>query len=352
MANPPIATTTASVLVTGGSGFLGSHIVEQFLEDSAFYIATVSRKPKEASNQSRVSYHPADITSKAQIQAVWDQVKPNIVIHTASPHHLDSASTLAETNIEGTKILLKIAKACPETCAFVYTSSASAIVPTQFPLTEDEAELYTEGHFQTEYGMTKAIADSMVQKANSAELHTTVLRLPTIYGERDTDFVPQLVASMRKNEHKMQVGSDSKVFEFVYVKKAAEAHKLAAQALLDPKYVPTVGGEAFFISDGKPQGIFDFSRKCYAAAGMPVAHEDVTVIPLGLMQYMASTSEWVYKILTLGTKKSELRRQNIDHLDRGCCWSIDKAKQRLGYVPIADQGDAIKRTMDWAMENW
>lgn len=59
----------------------------------------------------------------------------------------------------------------------------------------------------------------------------------------------------------------------------------------------------------------------------------------------------MYKIVTVGTRFPSLRRDNIDHLDRGCCWSIEKAKQRLGYQPVVDQDEAIKATMEWAMEN-
>jgi sterol-4alpha-carboxylate 3-dehydrogenase (decarboxylating) len=257
---------------------------------------------------------------------------------------------LYRTNVEGTKVLLDLATACPETCAFVYTSSDSAVVPTQEPLSEDKAQLYDQTRFNTPYGLSKAIADKMVQEANSDQLHTAVIRLPVIYGRYDNNLIPQLVSSIRKKEHKMQVGDNSKVFEFVYVNKAAEAHILAAHRLLDPKYRDAVAGEAFFISDGRPEPFFTFARRCYAAAGHPVAPEDVTVIPLALMQAVASVGEWAYKIFTFGTMMPKLRRDSIDHLARGCCWYIEKAKNRLGYQPVTDQDEAIRTTMEWAME--
>jgi sterol-4alpha-carboxylate 3-dehydrogenase (decarboxylating) len=142
------------------------------------------------------------------------------------------------------------------------------------------------------------------------------------------------------------------VFEFLYIGKAAEAHVLALRALLDPADACRVAGEAFFVSDGRPQPFFDFSRKCYAAAGSPVAPNQVTVIPLAALQSAAaSTGEWAYHIFTLGFKQPTLRRDSIDHLDRGACWNIDKAKQRLDYDPVADQDEAIKRSMDWATAN-
>ncbi|KAF2679171.1 NAD(P)-binding protein [Lentithecium fluviatile CBS 122367] len=339
------------VLVTGGSGFLGGHIVQHLFQDPATTVAIVSRKPKSTSSDARISYHAADITDETRIKALFDEIKPHAVIHTVSPHHTDAASALIRTNIDGTKTLLKAAKACHETQAFVYTSSDSALQPTQVPLTEDKAVLYTETHYVRCYGMTKAVADALVQAANGSELGTAVIRLPSIYGEDDTNFLPQLVSGLRKKEHKMQVGKNKKVFEFVYVKKAAEAHILASRALLDSQKAPAVAGQAFFISDGIPQPFFDFARKCYAAAGSPVKPEEVTSIPLGAMKVMASLGEWIYFIFTLGAKTPTLRRDGIDHLDGGACWSIEKARRILGYEPVADQDEAIKISMDWAMKN-
>jgi sterol-4alpha-carboxylate 3-dehydrogenase (decarboxylating) len=357
----PAATTPAlapvRVLVTGGSGFLGTYIVEQLLADASTSVAIVSRSPKPPTDDARLSIHAADIASEAQLQAVFDQVQPQCVIHTASPHHFDSATVLARTNIEGTKLLLKCAQACPVTRAFVYTSSDSAIAPTTVPLTEAEATLYNQvgkedaKHHVTPYGRSKAVADAAVLTANGEELSTAVIRLPAIYGERDPNFIPQLVASVRNKEHKMQIGANVKLFEFVYVAKAAEAHVLAARALTDPRKAPNVAGEAFFISDGRPEPFFDFARRCYAAMGNPVAPSDVTIIPMPAMRVIASAGEWAYKILTLGTKTPKVRREGIDHLDRGACWSIDKAKQRLGYEPVTDQDAAIKKSMDWAEVN-
>ncbi|KAJ4302682.1 erg26, C-3 sterol dehydrogenase [Kalmusia sp. IMI 367209] len=343
------------VLVTGGSGFLGAHVVHRLLHEGAAAIAIISRKPKplavDEQFNGRISYNAADVADKSEIQDVFTQFKPHAVIHTASPHHTDDAATLKRANIDGSRVLLTCAKKCSETRAFVFTSSDSALVPTQQPLSEENAELYTETHYNNPYGLSKALADRMTLAANSKELATTVIRIPATYGENDTNFIPQLLSSVRKKEHKMQVGQNKKVFEFLYVKKGAEAHVLALRGLLDPASAPSVAGEAFFISDGKPEPFFDFSRRCYAATGNPVAPRDVIVIPLAVLQTAASVSEWAYRILTLGTMQPNLRRDSIDHLDRGVCWSIEKAKQRLGYQPIADQDEAIKRTMDWAVSS-
>lgn len=161
--------------------------------------------------------------------------------------------------------------------------------------------------------MSKAVADAAVQAANSDDLLTAVIRLPDIHGKNDGNSTSQLVSSVRKKEHKTQVGQNKKVVEFVYVAKAAEAHILAARALMNLKTAAGVAGEALFRSDGRLEPFFDFVCGCYAAIGSLVAPSEVTVIPMPAMQVMASAREWAYTIFTLATKMPKLRRQSIDH---------------------------------------
>ncbi|KAL6918994.1 hypothetical protein ACHAPO_009267 [Fusarium lateritium] len=341
------------VLVTGGSGFLGGHVVRQLLHDSTTTVAITSRHPKvpvDVSDESRISLFPLNLTSRDQIDQVFQNFKPHAIIHTVSPSYLDTRKALIETNVDGTKLLLEAAKACTHTQAFIFTSSNQAVVPTQEPLSEENAQQYDETNAPNAYALSKGLTERLVTAANSDELYTSVIRIPGIYGEYDTNFIPQLVSSIRRNEHKMQVGNDDKLFEVAYVKKAAEAHILAMKALLDPTTRVQAGGEAFFISDGKPQKFFDFCRRFYAAAGSPVRPEEVTRIPLPVMQVMASTTEWLYWIFTLGMMQPGLRRISMDHLDTGCCWSLDKARKILGYEPIDDQDEIINSTMEWAMK--
>ncbi|KAF4439403.1 C-3 sterol dehydrogenase (C-4 decarboxylase) [Fusarium acutatum] len=341
------------IVVTGGSGFLGGHVVRQLLNDAETTVVIVSRHPKmptDVADESRVSLHPADLAVPSQIDQVFEKFRPHAIIHTASPSYIDTPANLIKANVDGTKALLKAASACADTRAFVFTSSDSAVIPTQEPLSEEDSVLYDETNAPNAYAMSKAAAERLVIASNSERLWTAAIRIPATYGEYDTNFVPQLVQSIRRKEHKMQVGNDTKVFEFLYVKKAAEAHILAMRALLDSEKGGIAGSQAFFISDGKPQKFFDFSRKCYAAAGHPVALEEVTKIPFFVMQAMASTAEWVYWVMTLGYIKPSMRRTAIDHLDSGCCWSLDKAKRVLRYEPVADQDEAIRKTMDWAMK--
>lgn len=81
------------------------------------------------------------------------------------------------------------------------------------------------------YARTKGEAERMVLAANGLDLRTATLRLPAIYGKNDHNFLPQLVQGIKKNENHIQLGKSEKLWEFVYVKNATEAHILAVKAL-------------------------------------------------------------------------------------------------------------------------
>lgn len=343
-----------TVLVIGGGGFLGSHIINRLLDGQlADTIITASRNKglEETAKGSRIKYHAVDITSSSSVQALFEKFKPQVVLHTASPPPRSHRSILDATNITGTQNLLEAARACPETRAFVYTSSDSACHPSPVhQITEEQCTLYTADDFPNHYARTKAVADAAVLAANSPGLSTATMRLPSIYGESDTNFIRQIVESIRNEQWKNQIGLDEKIFEFTYVKSAAEAHILAAHALLSRR--PGTDGQAYFITDGVSMPFFDFMRKCYAAAGCTARKEEVKIVPFWLVRSLASSGEWLLWLVTLGKVAPKLRRDDIDHLDTGCHWSIEKARSLLGYEPIADMNEAVNRSMKWGLEKY
>jgi sterol-4alpha-carboxylate 3-dehydrogenase (decarboxylating) len=247
--------------------------------------------------------------------------------------------------------LLRCAAESPSVHAFVYTSRDSIIVPSPLRVTEETAKLHNEKSAGNAYLLTKSIADTEVRAANSPpRFNTASLRVPGMYGERDPKVTATLLRMLRDKQHTMQIGDDKSLFEFCYIDAACNAHILAAKALLEDPQSPErlkkgkVDGEAFFISDDASISWFDFARKGWVYAGHPVAKKDIKVIPFWLAMTFAVMGEWLYWIFTFGTKTPAARRQGVQHLAGGTHWDITKAKERLGYEPVADR-DATWRAV-------
>lgn len=187
MAPPKKPLELGTVLVVGGCGFLGWHIVNQLLNfptetdasvalpmptgDPRFecpnlrdryptYKAKVAVVDLRTSNNRLpgAAYHDGDITSVESMLSVFRAVKPDIVIHTASPSMLEgNKELLRKVNVDGTKTLLEVAGGehgdWGHRCkAFIYTSSSSVVHDTQSDLIYvNEKWPYVRGPQQQEY---------------------------------------------------------------------------------------------------------------------------------------------------------------------------------------------------------
>lgn len=116
------------VLVIGGCGFLGHHIVS-LLHDR--YNCTISvldlRTTRNRHDSKDITYHDGDITSLESLLSVFNSIKPDVVIHTASPVAITGTNELFyKVNVNGTRCVVE---ACQKTGvkALVFTSSASVI---------------------------------------------------------------------------------------------------------------------------------------------------------------------------------------------------------------------------------
>ncbi|PMD61014.1 NAD(P)-binding protein [Hyaloscypha bicolor E] len=309
-----------TVLVTGGCGRIGSRLVKALLSNPTSSVHVVSRNPT-SNLHTNAKYHPANLTNAEQVAAVLQEVKPTVIFHCASPDYLAPDKELWHTNVIGTRVLLQCAAKCSSVKALVYTSSNSAIVPAAPGVvqTEETAKLQDEHSKIDMYSKTKGIGDREVLAANNpSELLTAVLRIPV----------------------HVQLGDDKLKYEFCYDGKVVEAHILAAKALLgeltSKPATKKVNGEAFFISDGISMPFFEFARKVYASAGHPVANDEIKVMPLWFMAH-------------LGTRKPELRRLDMDHFKKSVAWKIGKAKTVLGYEPVTDQDEVLKKCVESCM---
>lgn len=331
------------VVVVGGCGYLGSNLVKALqAESTCTDIHVISRIPDQ-NLVSNVTYHAGDISDAQQVADLFTKINPRVVFHVASPKDVAPEPLLRKTNVDGTRNLLKVARETESVRAFIYTGSDSALEQKPgIKQTEETAKLYTESSKDANpYAKTKAIADAEVQAANTPpSLTTAVIRIPGLYGENDDNCVGTILATIKRGEHKVQLGDNKPVFEFVYVQKACEAHILAAKRILENRLS---GGQAFFISDGISLPYFDFVRKLHAGAGHPVPPDQIKTMPLWLVVGIAQLGEWLYWAFTFNTRFPEMRSQRLRYLAGGCQWDISKAKEQLGYEPVSDQDEIIAK---------
>ena len=340
-----------SVLVVGGCGFLGHRIVRQLLESCPASEVTVVDIRTDRNQYNTVAYRNADISSKNEVQSIFDQVRPRLVFHTASPPALSQDMDLyMRVNVDGTRNLIECALSTENTIAFVYTSSASVIHDSISDLVDvDESAPVLHMPVQREaYSHTKALAETLVLEANrkNGRLLTTAIRPSGLFGEGDLTTVKPMVEAAASGKYKYQVGDGNSPFDWTYVGNAAQAHILAALALvkagLFSQHIDGVDGEAFLVTNDEPMPFWKFARALGAAAGYPTK-EKIRVIPRTVGLTMAIIAEWLVWMTSFGRRKSNITRHGIRFSTMTRTFRIDKARIRLKYKPLVNMKEGIRR---------
>lgn len=359
----PSSNLTTPVLVIGGCGFLGHHIVSQLLAPSTCSVSVLDLNTTH-NRLDGATYHSADITSPTAVHEVLQKSQPQIIIHTASPlasdgHSAAQKALYYKVNVEGTRNLLEQASQLGGVKAFVYTSSASVISDNESDLVNaDERWPVLRAPLQKlYYSETKGVAEQLVLDANGkyGDMLTVALRPAGIFGEGDAQMIPGMLGALERGQTRFQLGENENLFDFTYVGNVAYAHVLAAVALMDTHELSTrpldherVDGEAFFITNGSPVYFWDFARMVWSAAGDETTPAQVWTIGKDLGLSLATVMEWLFWLA--GGRKPNLTRQHVKFSSMTRYYSIDKARVRLGYKPKWGVEESVQKTVQWFKE--
>ncbi|KAJ3533154.1 hypothetical protein NMY22_g7447 [Coprinellus aureogranulatus] len=335
-----------SYLVLGGNGFVGSHIVQRLLARGEKLVAVYSRsKPPARKVVEGVEYYTGGITDQRRLVEVMLECRATMVFNTVSPPHNDDEHMYYKVNVEGTKAVIS---ACEDAGVpvLVYTSS-SGVVWSGKPIngaTEDEVEVPEEG--LEAYSHTKGIGEKAVLKANGERLRTAALRPHAIVGPGDQQAIWRLVENYTSGQYHFQIGNGKNLFSTVSVRDVAEAHLLAADALLDPSRRDQVGGEAFFITDGKPIPFYHYPHLVWWELGAP---KDFWAVPLPrwfcfVLAFFVESWHRVFGGHTI------LTRFIITTVTMEQWYSCEKAERLLGYKPSVTLEEAVRETVQWWKE--
>jgi UDP-glucose 4-epimerase len=177
-----------NILVTGGAGFIGSHIVDQCIA-AGHEVAVLDSLWEEGGGKSanlnaKARFFHVDITDEDSLKQVFDTVRPEVVCHQAAQHSV-AVSTKnpqldARVNVLG---LLNVLSNCTRVGARKITFASSGATygtPVRLPIDEE-----VEQHPESPYGITKMVAEHYLRYWHEAYgLTYTILRYGNVYGPR------------------------------------------------------------------------------------------------------------------------------------------------------------------------
>ena len=324
------------ILITGASGFIGSHLVEHALARGwEVYAGVRATSNRSALSDPRIKFFIVDSNNTTDLEASLLEFAAetggfNFVVHNAG---VTKPKDLKEFE-QGNAIFVRefaetLLRTQPGLRKFIFMSSMAALGPgdrgTLAPITETQRPSPI-----TPYGQSKLKGEELLNEM--AELPLITFRPSAVYGPRDYKFLDR-VAGMFQQGIEVRLGSPRQRLSFLYVEDLARLTMDACEH--------SVVHEAFNLSDGSHYSLKEFNqflKRALQARTFAFRIPTSLLVGYGYLSY--ATSSLVNKPLHLSHHKMrELTAHN---------WIVDisKAREMLGYAPEYMLEAGVQRTIE------
>ena len=319
------------ILLTGASGFVGSHILDALRArnfDTAILLRSFSSKKLIAAHLSSVEVRPGSIDDPESLREAMSGITH--VVHCAGATKARSTAEFYEVNQAGTRSVVSAVNA-EKVTRLIHISSLAAAGPAVAarPAREDDPPRPV-----SDYGRSKLAGEKEV--CEGAKCEYVILRPPALYGPRDAEFLRLFKAVKRHLLPKMGGGQ---ALSLLFVRDLAEAVVRSLEA-------PGVAGKTFFVASREV--VTASSMASQVAAQMktwtiPLPFPTVFFWPLCLAQEMMTRLTGKANVLSL-QKYAELSAPG---------WVCDPARfeKEAGYACGTTLDEGISQTLTWYREN-
>ncbi len=325
-----------SILITGGAGFIGCHVVKLFVEkypdytivnlDVLTYAGNLENL-KEVEAASNYTFEKVDILDPVALDQVFAKYQISDVIHLAAESHVDRSITdplaFVRTNVIGTVNLLNAAKK-------VWSNDLQNHLFYHVSTDEVYGSLHDGGFFlettpydpQSPYSASKASSDHFVRAyANTYGMKTVISNCSNNYGQNQfpEKLIPLCIHNIKNNKPLPVYGKGENVRDWLYVKDHARA--------IDVVFHSGKPGETYNIGGFNEWKNIDIVRLLCKKMDEKLGRE-------------AGTSE---KLITYVT----------DRAGHDLRYAIDatKIQEELGWEPSLQFDEGISLTIDWYLDN-
>lgn len=311
------------VLVTGGAGFIGSHLCDALLEKGAGKVVCVDNfflgkmeNIEDALKSDRFQLYRDDARNFGVMQAVMEKEDIEVVFNLATialNYSFFNPLDAYMVNVSLANTLMELMKAGAFK-TLIHTSSSEAYGTAKYsPMDENHPIDPT-----TPYAAGKAAADLMIQSFMKVlDIDAAIVRPFNNYGPRQNaegplaGIIPATARRIKNGGRPIVNGDGEQTRDFLYVKDTVRGLIMAYEQ-------EASRGQVINLGSGKDISMNSLLR--------------------GICDYMGYTGEWEHR---------EERASDVKKL----CADIGKARQLLGFEPQMTYEDGIKKTLDWYCEN-
>lgn len=316
---------SSAALVTGASGFVGSHLARR-LTDSGWPVVAIERDEPRLSGldtqaiRDRISIVRGDVCDLQLVSRVLGEYSVTRVFHLAAQALVGVANRSPlptfEANVAGTWTVLEACRLAGAIEAVVVASSDKAYGGQEsLPYREDETPLAPK----YPYDVSKACADLIARcYAETFGMPVVVTRCANIYGPGDHNvsrLVPEVCLAVARGTAPVVRSDGSPERDYLYIDDAVRAYLLLGDHARDDG----VRGEAFNVGNGRPVSVIELVRTALAVGGHAGIEPRV-----------------------LGTATHEIDRQYLDP---------SRIRDRLGFLPEWTLEAGLAETIRWYRTN-
>lgn len=313
------------LFVTGGSGFVGGHTIEQLAKKHTVF--ALARSEVSANKVSQYGATPV----RGELGAIDPASLQDIdaIIHSgAYVEEWGTREQFWQANVVGTEQLLDAAKKAGVR-RFIHVGTEAAVFDGHDLINIDETYPYPKQH-QYLYSETKAAAEKAVLQANTEAMTTVSIRPRLVWGERDTSVLPTVLKRIRENNFAW-LDQGATYTSATHVLNLVHALRLAL----------TQGqpGHAYFVADEGTMSIRAFLTQLVNTQRITPPEMSV---PSSIARPLSAAIEWAWLTFSLkGTPP--MTRFAVDMMSSTITVNTIKAQKDLGYFPVVTWRKGIEQ---------
>lgn len=321
-----------TVFLTGGTGFLGSHVAEVLVRDGLEVVA-LARDEGRAGHLKALGAQVClgDLDGGGGMRAVEESLaRCDAVVHVAGLVKAVRLTDFHRVNVEGTARLADAMVRRGRGKRLVLVSSIAAQGPGEGPLerSPDRPEAPLTAYGRSKLGGERAVV------ARAGELSVTILRPPIIYGPRDLEFLKVFQVAARTRV--IPAVEPGQVVSVIHARDCARAVAAAVRLERTPRMV-------YPVDDGAPHTWTEIAAVVSGVLGKRVR---VVRVP----RWAGLAVAWAWETWGRVTRtavvmsRDKVREAEARYWVAGC----SAAREDLGYVPEVAFRDGVEETVRWA----
>jgi len=324
---------TNKISVTGATGFLGRHLCERLIREG-YSVSILARDPQKARIfEGRVANTViGDITDRGAIAELVNGA--DTVVHLVSNFRTASGppESYISTNLRGTEIVLEAARNAGVRrlvhCSTIGVHGHVKSTPANEESPYNPGDLYQQTKMEAELACHREM--------EKGGMEVVIVRPCSMYGPGDLRMLKMF--KMLSKRRFFLIGSCKENFHAVYIDDIVEGFMKAIT-------IPGIGGQTFIIGGSAYLPLAEYIETAAKAVDAPNPR-------LRFPYSLFISAAWLCEMICVPLRiEPPLHRRRVRFFRNNRAFSIDKSRNVLGYQPVVNLEDGMRKTVAWYREN-